>query len=58
MRDQIEKATARRDFLAGLALEDEIYVPLFVRAEQELCIAMSATDKVAAARALVQRKAA
>ena len=58
MRERIEKATARRDFFAGLALDDENFLPQFVRAEHELSIAMASIDKVAAARALVQRKAA
>ena len=58
MSDRIKKAEARRDFLAALVLEDETYLPLFVRAEQELLIAMAATDKVAAARAIANRRAA
>jgi len=58
MPDQIAKATARRDFLARLVLIDEIYLPVFLRAEQELAIALAAVDPVAAARAIAQRKAA
>lgn len=50
--DDIGKKIARRDFLAGLVLDDEIYLPVFVRAEHEVVIAMAATDRVAAARAV------
>lgn len=58
MSDRIAKATARRDFLAQLVLVDEIYLPVFLRAEQEVAIAQAAVDPVAAARAIAQRKAA
>lgn len=55
---EIEKATARRDFLAGLVLENEYYLPLFERAEQELEIALAGGDKVAMARLIARKRAA
>jgi len=60
MSDRIEKATARRDFLAKLVMVDEVYLPIFVRLDEDLrlLVAMDASDPVAAARARAQRRAA
>lgn len=58
MVGDIERAKVRREFLAGLVLADELFLPAFIRADQEVTIAMASTDRVAAARAVAQRKAA
>lgn len=58
MSDRIKKATARRDFLAGLMLDDQYYQPLFERAERELEMAEAGNDKVALARLACRLRAA
>lgn len=58
MTRKIEKAAARRDYLAALMLTDEYYLPLFERAEHELEVAQAGNDKVALARLACRLRAA
>lgn len=58
MSDQIAKAIARRDFLAGKVLEDEEYLHLFLWAERRLETLMAGDDKLARARLIAQKRAA
>jgi hypothetical protein len=51
----LAKDIARRDFLAGLVLMDEVYLPLFERADQEVAISMADIDQVGAARAVAKK---